>query len=158
MGTLISWLSLLIGLAAFGYAWRLQQELGRTTRRLDRYNRALFDAGDEIRQLRDDLHDTLAQLRVESQQSGAGVLTFTPKMTVHEATLVHPQAEQVLAGFHLGGCSSCAVDPDETLAQICRENGRDLTELLRNLNLLSEHGQHGVGLQPVKLPNVEFSL
>lgn len=158
MGTLIAWLSLLLGLVAVGYAWRLQQEVVRATRRLDRYNKALFDANDEIRQLRDELDDVVAQLAV--QQSNASALSFTPKMTVQDAIAQHPQAEQILAGFHLGGCSNCAVDADDTLAQICRENGRDLTELLRTLNMLTtdNSGQPVPTLQTVKLPNVEFSF
>ncbi len=159
MGTILSWLALLIGIGAVGYSWRLQQELARATRRLDRYNRALFDANDEIRKLREEFADTMAQLRVEMLHSVAGPLAYTPQMTVREALLVHPQTEQILAGFHLGGCSSCAVAPDETLAQICREQGRDLTELLHNLNLLlgPQVSKSDRPARTVKIPNVEFS-
>ncbi len=160
MGTFIGWLGLLMALAALGFAWRLQQEMARATRRLDRYNRALFDANDEIRQLRDELNATAAQLRVEAEQHGRGQLTFVPQMTVRAAMQAHPQAEQILAGFHLGGCSSCAVDPDATLTQVCSENGQDLTELLRRLNLLlaPQTDSAAVAAQPVKLPNVEVEF
>lgn len=160
MGTILPWLALILGIIAVGYAWLLQQELARTTRRLDRYNRALYDANDEIRQLREELADNVAQLRVETMQDGPRTLAFTPQLTVREALLVHPQAEQLLASFHLGGCSSCAVDADETLAQICREHGRDLTELLANLNmLLIPQGENSRRpFVPVKIPNVEFAL
>ncbi|MEZ4616493.1 MAG: hypothetical protein R2867_13460 [Caldilineaceae bacterium] len=165
MGTYLSWLALLIGIAAFGYSWRLQQEIATATRRLDRYNRALFDANDETRRLREDLADLAAQLQVATMQQHADALAFTPKMTVREALILHPQAEQILAGFHLGGCSSCAVDPDETLGQICREQGRDLSQLLQNLNLLlkpqttDRQLQRPAGqIELVKLPNVEFSF
>lgn len=157
MGTLLSWLALLIGLAALGYAWRLQQELARATRRLDRYNRALYTANDEIHQLRDELGETAAQLRLELESAGKSTLVFTPKMTVQEALATHPQAAQIMAGFHLGGCNSCAVDPEETLAQICRENDRDLTALLRNLNMLVMRDQSTSNVQPLKIPNVEFA-
>ncbi len=159
MGTILSWLALIIGVGAVGYSWLLQQEITRATRRLDRYNRALFDANDEIRKLREEFADTVAQLRVEVLQPGAGPLAYTPQMTVREALLVHPQTEQILAGFHLGGCSSCAVEPDETLAQICRDQGRDLTELLQNLNLLllPQGGNPDRQVRTIKIPNVEFS-
>jgi hypothetical protein len=159
MGTVISWLALIIGGIALAYAWKLQQELNTATRRLDRYNRALFDANDEMRQLREELVTTGAKLRVELQQR-TGTIAFQPEMTVREAQLLHPQAQQILAGFHLGGCSSCAVEPDETLATVAANSGLELDVLLKNLNLLVErgYGQRNGAIQPVKIPNVELSL
>ncbi len=159
MGTVISWLALMIGGIALAYAWKLQQELNTATRRLDRYNRALFDANDEMRQLREELVATGAKLRVELQQR-TGTIAFQPEMTVREAQLLHPQAQQILAGFHLGGCSSCAVEPDETLATVAANSGLELDVLLKNLNLLVDRGyaQRNGALQPVKIPNVELSL
>ena len=159
MGTVISWLALIIGGIALAYAWKLQQELNTATRRLDRYNRALFDANDEMRQLREELVATGAKLRVELQQR-TGTIAFQPEMTVREAQLLHPQAQQILAGFHLGGCSSCAVEPDETLATVAANSGLELDVLLKNLNLLVErgYGQRNGAIQSVKIPNVELSL
>jgi hypothetical protein len=159
MGTVISWLALIIGGIALAYAWKLQQELNTATRRLDRYNRALFDANDEMRRLREELVATGAKLRVELQQR-TGTIAFQPEMTVREAQLLHPQAQQILAGFHLGGCSSCAVEPDETLATVAANSGLELDVLLKNLNLLVErgYGQRNGAIQPVKIPNVELSL
>ena len=60
MGASISWLALVIGLVAVAYAWKLQQELHTATRRLDRYNRALFDANDELRKVREEMTAALA--------------------------------------------------------------------------------------------------
>jgi len=147
--------------AGFGllYAWKLQQELGVVTRRLDRYNKALFDASDDLRRLRQELAETSAQLRVELKQQ-AGRAHFAPAMTVREAQLLHPQADQVMAGLHLGGCSSCAVEPDSTLATACAEQGVDLDQLLHNLNLLvsTTNGHTNGSSQPVKLPNMELDF
>lgn len=159
MGTMISWLALLIALLAVAYAWQLQQELKRVTRRLDRYNRALFDANEEARKARIETTDALAQLQAEMQLAGNGRTLFKPAMTVREAIALHPQAAQVLAASHLGGCSSCAVDTADTLATICRENGRDLSQLLQNLNLLVVPGQEPQnGQHSLKVPNVELSF
>lgn len=159
MATLISWLGLLIGAVAFSYAWRLQQELTTANRRLDRYNRALFEANDEIRKLREEVAETTTQLRVELKQR-TGDMTFQPEMTVREAQMLHPQTQQILASFHLGGCSHCAVEPDDTLAKICSDNGLDLNGLLNNLNMLVSRspGQHHGAPQLVKIPNVELSV
>jgi hypothetical protein len=159
MAIWIAIFALVAALVAFGYAWKLQQELAIATRRLDRYNKSLFDANDDLRRLREDLAATTAQLRVEIRQQG-GRIGFDPTMTVREAQLLHPQAQQILAGFHLGGCNSCAVEPDATLAAICADHGVDEEQLMQNLNSLlrSANGQHSQALQPVKVPNVELNF
>lgn len=159
MGTMIGWLALVVGGAAVAYAWKLQQELQTATRRLDRYNRALFDANDEIRKVREELTAALAQVRAESRLPSGTPVLFTPQMKVRDALAVHPQAEQILAAFHLGGCTSCAVDPNDTLTDICREHERDLAQLLQSLNLLTATAKGATG-QPsvIKIPNVELSF
>lgn len=166
MGTFISIVALIIAGIALVYTWKLHQELDTATRRLDRYNRALFDANDEIRHLREEMATTTAQFRVELKQS-SGDISFQPDMTVREVQMLHPQAQQILAGFHLGGCSSCAIEPDDTLAKVCVENKLDLNALLGNLNLLvaSANGQPYQSTRSskqapefVKIPNVELSL
>lgn len=187
MTTLVAWLALLLALGAAGFAWKLNQELETVRRRLDRYNKALFDANDEIRALRTALHENTAALRVEIMHR-TNTPAFTPQMTVREAQLLHPQAAEVLAGFHMGGCSSCAVEDGDTLATVCAQSGIPAQQVIDTLNLLlGEHapgratGHHPHGAangsnngngtdnghtpprgpfvpQPVKLPNVEFDI
>lgn len=164
MATTLSLIAVLAALAAFGYAWKLQQELGQATRRLDRYNRALFETNDELRRLRDEVGETSAALRVELRQA-TGALRFEPTTTVREAERIHPQAAQVLADLHLGGCASCAVEPDDTLAGICDEKGVPLETLLANLNMLvgtqdaySANGAPNGAPHLVKLPNVALDF
>lgn len=160
MGIIVSWLALLTAGGAVAYAWKLQQELHTATRRLDRYNRALFDANDEIRKVREEMSVGLAQVRAERRLPNGAAVHFVPEMKVQDAMALHPQVEQLLAAFHLGGCNSCAVDPSDTLADICREHGRDLTQLLQNLNLLVVNGQIPPKGQPqlLKVPNVELNF
>jgi hypothetical protein len=158
---MLAWLALLVALVAIGYAWKLQQELTTITRRLDRYNRVLFDTGDELRRLREELAETTAQLRVEIKRRGSGQSNeplFQPTTTIREAGLLHPQAQQLMAGLHLGGCSSCAVEPEMTLAQACAEHNVDLANLLQNLNLLVGGNNGGAAERPplLKLPNIEI--
>ena len=159
MGTLVGWLALAVALGTAGYAWKLSHELATANRRLDRYNRALFEAGDEIRRLREELTDALSQLRVEVMEQ-TGALAFAPLMTVRDAQRVHPQAQQILAGFHLGGCNSCAVDPDDTLAELCAANGIEVAALVSNLNglLAGANGTRGTAPQLVKIPNVALDI
>ena len=160
MGVSISWLALVIGLIAVAYAWKLQQELHTATRRLDRYNRALFDANDELRKVREEMTAALAGVQAGMRLPSGAHPLFAPQMKVRDAVTLHPQAEQILAAFHLGGCNSCAVDSNDTLAAVCQENGRDLSQLLQNLNLLVANGQRqSNGQMPaIKVPNVELSF
>jgi hybrid cluster-associated redox disulfide protein len=154
---IIAWVALVAAAVALGFVWKLNGELATATRRLDRYNKALFDANDEIRRLREGVEEETAQMRVALRQQ-QGATAFTPEMTVREVLMVHPQAEQVLASFHLGGCSHCAVEPGDRLVDACQEHGVDLQALVGNLNLLTQASQQTGGgngaPQLVKLPNV----
>jgi hybrid cluster-associated redox disulfide protein len=158
---IIEWAALIVAAVALGFVWKLNSELATATRRLDRYNKALYEANDEIRRLRAEVENDVAQLRVALRQQ-QGAATFTPEMTVREVLLTHPQAEQVLASFHLGGCSHCAVEPGERLVDACQEHGVDVQALVGNLNLLTQGGQQvgkGNGApQLVKLPNVALEF
>jgi hypothetical protein len=75
---------------------------------------------------------------------------------------MHPQAAQVLAGFHLGGCSSCAVDDRQTLAEAAGVNGRELEPILVALNTLVAEGKNNnegmVAPERLKLPNIQLHI
>lgn len=159
MGTALSLTALVLAALALVYAWKLGHELATANRRLDRYNRALYDADDQIRRLREEVAESTARLRVELMQR-TGAVAFAPHMTVREAQQLHPQVPQVLAGFHLGGCSSCAVEPDDTLAEACSEHGVDPAALLATLNglLAGVNGNGGAAPQLVKIPNMTLEI
>jgi hypothetical protein len=160
-------LALVLAFAAIVWVWSQQREIERLTRRLDRYNKALFDMGDEVRTLREESAASMAELRVALNRQ-AGSLRFAPEMSLREAQLIHPQVHEVLAGFHLGGCESCAVEPDDTLAEICAAKGVPMEQLLGTLNLLvAGDGSYAANggasraapmLQHVKLPNVSLEI
>lgn len=160
MGTAVAGIALILGGGALFLVWKLGLDLATANRRLDRYNRSLYEAGDQIRKLEEKLAETTAVLRVEMMHQGSPI-TVRPEMTVGQVTALHPQAGQILAGLHIGGCSSCAANPDETLAQICADNGLDLSQVLGNLNSLFQVGMapsNGGSRvpQPVKVPNIEL--
>jgi len=54
---------------------------------------------------------------------------------------VFPGAQRALfRRYHIGGCSSCGFQPDETLAQVCARNGNlDVAEVLAHIQ--SSHEQ-----------------
>jgi len=48
---------------------------------------------------------------------------LTPETTLGEVLRYYPSAQRALfARYHIGGCSSCAFSPAETLAQVCARN------------------------------------
>ncbi len=153
MMTLLTWLSFLLAIGAIVYAWRQSHTIHTINRRLDRYNRALFDAGDEIRKLSEALETTAAQLRIEIKKN-SGKSIFTPEMSVKEAQMAHPQAQQVMERLHLGGCSSCAED---SLAKASHDHGVDTQLLLTSLNKLA-NGEPLKLMDLPKLPNVQLEI
>jgi rhodanese-related sulfurtransferase len=50
--------------------------------------------------------------------------SITAETTMQELVSFFPGAQRALfRGYHIGGCSSCGFQPDETLAQVCERNG-----------------------------------
>jgi rhodanese-related sulfurtransferase len=48
---------------------------------------------------------------------------LTPETTLGEVLRYYPGAQRALfARYHIGGCSSCAFSPTETLTQVCARN------------------------------------
>lgn len=64
-----------------------------------------------------------------------------PQSTMSEVLEAYPGAQRALfRGYHIGGCSSCAFRPDETLEQVCERNsGLNVDEVLRHIR--SSHEQ-----------------
>ncbi|HEX5791214.1 MAG TPA: rhodanese-like domain-containing protein [Luteolibacter sp.] len=62
-----------------------------------------------------------------------------------------PGAKRALfAGYHLGGCQSCAFSNEETLAELCRRSELDAVEVLAHLLASHEHDRQML-LEPQQL-------
>jgi hybrid cluster-associated redox disulfide protein len=59
---------------------------------------------------------------------------FSADMTVGEALKMHPQVQEILMTFHIGGCAHCAINEVETLGQVSEGYGVDTEALLEALN------------------------
>ncbi len=70
--------------------------------------------------------------------SGVGAPVFNADMTVGEAMQLHPRAREVFAGFHLGGCSHCAISEFETIRQVCEGYGVPPEMLISSLYSLAD--------------------
>jgi len=66
---------------------------------------------------------------------------LTPQSTMREVLEVFPGAQRALfRRYHIGGCSSCAFQPSETLQQLCDRNaGLNSQEVLEHIR--SSHEQ-----------------
>jgi len=82
----------------------------------------------------DKLQDDLRTLRRQVRRGSSAPERFEPDTTFAEAFALHPDAQAVLAGYHIGGCNSCAVDADDTLADGAEQARVPLPELLAALN------------------------
>jgi len=63
-----------------------------------------------------------------------------PEMTMEEILAVAPAAQRALfQRYHVGGCSSCAFQPSDTLAQVCKDhNILDVGEVIRTIEIAQE--------------------
>src|SRR5215831_15154452 len=78
--------------------------------------------------------------------------TVAPGSTMREVLEVYPGAQRALfRRYHLGGCSNCAFQPDETLQQVCRRNGDlNVDEVLAHLKTSHEQDEQ-IFIEPVAL-------
>lgn len=60
---------------------------------------------------------------------------LTPDTTLSQVLQTYPGAQRALfARYHIGGCSSCAFSPSETLAQLCARNENlDVQEVISHI-------------------------
>src|SRR5216117_3407678 len=63
------------------------------------------------------------------------VTDIGPQSTMREVLEVYPGAQRALfKRYHIGGCSSCAFQPQETLAQLCERNANiNVEEVIEHL-------------------------
>jgi rhodanese-related sulfurtransferase len=78
--------------------------------------------------------------------------TITAQSTMRDVLEAYPGAQRALfRGFHIGGCSNCAFQPDETVQQLCdRNGGLDAQQVLDHIR--ASHEQDAALLiSPVEL-------
>ena len=78
--------------------------------------------------------------------------TLDPQMTMRELLQHYPGAQRALfRRYHIGGCSSCGFQPDETLAGVCaRNNQLPVTEVIDHI-LTSHEADLQIQLAPAEL-------
>ncbi|OGG56861.1 MAG: hypothetical protein A3F84_10735 [Candidatus Handelsmanbacteria bacterium RIFCSPLOWO2_12_FULL_64_10] len=111
--------------------WRRCARLKGEVERLER-------GTDELRALVNVSHERmkseiLSRVQTELRRREGGP-AFHGDMSVGEAMKLHPQAAAVMAGFHLGGCSSCNISDNHILGDAARDYGVHIDHLLTALN------------------------
>lgn len=97
--------------------------------------RRLYLAQARLNELENTFQKELYALRaVVRRQSGGPV--FEPTMRIADAIAIDPRVRDALAHFHLGGCSSCAVNEEDTLEQAAASYGVNLAHLMAALEAL----------------------
>ena len=68
---------------------------------------------------------------------------ITPHSAMREVLQAFPGAQRALfRRYHIGGCSSCAFQPEETIEQVCARNGGlDVSEVLDHIRASHEQDE-----------------
>ncbi len=143
----MEYVAIAVALIALFVAWRNGSKLKYLQEQLDATNNRYFSLINQVREAEETMQQQLMDLRVELKRQ-TGQLKFEPQMTIGEIYDMHPRAADVLAEFHLGGCSSCAVSPDQTLADAARQHNLDLDRLLGALKPLADGTGHVIPQAP----------
>ena len=152
------YVALLVGLVALFFAWRSSRATKDLKERVARLNSQIYDLRADMHRASEAHQKDMMQLKYAMLRQ-AGELKVSGDMTVDEVTLLHPQAAEVLAGHHIGGCASCAVDGSTRLDEAVSANGGQLERVLVTLNNLVDEGSHGlVAEDRLKTSNVQLSL
>jgi hypothetical protein len=147
-----------IALVAVFMAWQANRKNKYLTERIGQLNSRIFKTRQELLEAQEGTRHDLTALRIELLKS-QGTFKVTGDMPVEEVLMIHPLADQVLGSFHIGGCSSCAVDGSQRLDLAVASSGQPLEPVLVALNRLLTDEQNGTpSAERLKTPNVELTF
>lgn len=156
---LLTYIALAIGLIGIFMAWRAGRKNSELQERIAQVNSRVYNLRRELQEAQEKTEQEMVALKFQLLRA-QGELKVTPEMKMSEIVAVHPQAQQVLAGFHLGGCSSCSFDPRQSLGEVAAVNGRELEPILVALNnlVVESNGSGFVSPEKLKAPNIQLHL
>ena len=152
------YVALAIGLIGLVMAWSANRKNNDLKERIAQVNSRVYNMRREMQEAQEKAEQEMMALKFQLLKV-QGELKVTPEMKMGEIMAIHPQAEQVLAGFHLGGCSSCSFDSRQTLGEVAAVNSRDVQPILVALNSLvieSSNGNDLVSPDKLKTPNIQL--
>lgn len=155
---MLTYIALALGLIGIFMAWRANRKNSELQERIAQVNSRVYNLRREMQESQEKAEQELMALKFQLLKA-QGELKVTPEMKMNEIVAIHPQAQQVLAGFHLGGCSSCSFDPRQSLGEVVAVNGRDIQPILVALNSLMAEGSNDNGFvspERLKTPNIQL--
>lgn len=155
----MTYIALVFGLVGLLMAWSAQRKNKELRERISQTNSRIYNLRREMQEAQEKAEHERLSLKFEILKL-QGSLQVTPEMKIGEVLALHPQAQQVLAGFHLGGCGSCYVDDKQSLREAAVVNGRELEPILLALNALVTEGANGgngvTSPEQLKAPNIQL--
>ena len=155
---MLTYAAIVLSLVAIFMAWLAHRNHKESRERIAQLNSRLYNLRREMEESQEQAQVELMKLKFELLKL-QGDLQITGEMKIGEILAVHQLAQQVLAGFHIGGCASCLVENSQSLAEAAALNGRELEPILVALNALVEGGANGhLSAEPLKIPNVQLQF
>lgn len=151
-------LPFLLSLAALGWGYWNHRRAGELDARLNNARSSHFRFVDQAREQMTQLETQVRTLQLQLRSVKEDSPLFSSEMTIAEATMLDARVPDLLGSLHIGGCSSCAVHPEETLAQAAAANGKDVHVILQALNKLNSPEAPQVLQMLERQPNVRLSL
>jgi hypothetical protein len=99
--------------------------------------RRLYVAQARLNELESTVQQELQALRGRLRRASGGA-RIEPTMKIAEAMALDPRVRDVIAEFHLGSGRSCAIDEEDTIAQMAMRYGIDLGRFMATLAALSD--------------------
>ncbi len=139
--------------------WRTARQNKELQDRVTQMNRRLYNLKRTLEELQTEVCREKTGLDFEIMKL-QGRLNITGRMTVDEIKMLHPQAEQVLATHHIGGCAGCGADGSVRLAQAAAQNRQPLEPVLTELNNLVADSSGATNTSParLKVSNVQLKV
>jgi hybrid cluster-associated redox disulfide protein len=150
--------ALIVAALALLVAYISTRRFNALDQRLSRLESGLYSLKGDIMEQREKWDEQVTDLRLAMHRQ-TGDLEFLPTMTIAEAMEVHPRVTEVLASFHLGGCSHCAVSDVDTIEGACQTYGIDQKVLMLALNnLVSASDGGSTGPAAARASNVKVAF
>jgi len=115
----MEYVALLLAFIGILMAWGANRKNKDLRERIAQTNSRIYNLRREMQETQEKAEQDRASLKFEILKL-QGDLQVTSETKIGEVTAMHPQAQQVLAGFHLGGCSSCFVDDKKFSHQLIK--------------------------------------
>ncbi len=154
----MTYIILALALVGILMAWQSNRKHKALNERISQLNGRIYQTRREMLEAQEKTKRELNKLKFDILKA-QGNLKVTADMTIDEIMMIHPMAEQVLAGFHIGGCSSCAVDGAQRLDLALAPSGQPIEPILVALHaLVTENQASPLAEKMLKTSNVQLTI